>query len=145
MINQLDFYANVPYAAITAFPLANDQSEITREALISENTRFRQELFIKETELQELQRKFESLQMSNTEKGKTTSDDYWRRQYVLTKQLQKTEESNLKQINKAFAQKHLEITSANKKLGMANKELGEQIKQLTCKLEKKRRGRNKKS
>ena len=77
--------------------------------------------------------------MNKTEKGKTTTDDYWRRQYVLTKQLQKTEESNLKQINKAFAQKHLEITSANKKLGMANKKLGEQIKQLNCKLEKEKK------
>ena len=141
--NQLDIYANVPYAAITAFPSTNEQNEITRESLISENTRFRQELFIKETELQELQMKFESLQMNNTEKGRTTSDDYWRRQYVLTKQLQKTEESNLKQINKAFAQKHLEITSANKKLGMANKELVEQVKQLNCKLEKEKRKRQK--
>ena len=79
--NQLDIYANVPYAAITAFPSANEQNEIMRrESLISENTRFRQELFIKETELQELGMKFESLQMSNTEKGKTTSNDYWRRQ-----------------------------------------------------------------
>ena len=117
-----------------------------RESLVSENTRFRQESFIKETELQELQMNFESLQMNNTEKGKTTTDDYWRRQFVLTKQLQKTEESNLKQINKAFAQKHLEITTANKKLGVSNKELGKKIKQLNCKLEKeKRRGRNKKS
>ena len=131
--NQLDIYANVPYAAITAFPSTNEQNEITRESLISENTRFRQELFIKETELQELQIKFENLQMSNTGKGKTTSDEYWRRQYILTKQLQKTEECNLKQINKAFAQKHLEITSANKKLGMANKELVEQVEQLNCK------------
>ena len=73
--NQLDIYADVPYAAITAFPLTNEQNEITRESLISENTRFRQELFIKETELQELQIKFESLQMNNTEKGKTTTDD----------------------------------------------------------------------
>ena len=81
--------------------------------------------------------------MSNTEKGKTTTDDYCRRQYVVTKQLQKTEENKLKQINKAFAQKHLEITSANKKLGMANKELGEQIKQLTCKLEKEKKKRQK--
>ena len=141
--NQLDIYANVPYAAITAFLSTNEQNEITRESLISENTRFRQELFIKETELRELQIKFESLQMNNTEKGKTTADDYWRRQYVLTKQLQKTEESNLKQINKAFAQKHLEITSANKKLGMANKELGEQFKQLTCKSEKEKKKRQK--
>ena len=131
--NQLDIYANVPYAAITAFPATNEQNEITIESLISENTGFRQELFIKETEWQELQINFESLQMSNTEKGKTTTDDYCRRQYVVTKQLQKTEENKLKQINKAFAQKQLEITSANKKLGMANKELGEQIKQLTCK------------
>ena len=141
--NQLDIYANVPYAAITAFPQTNEQNEITRESLISENTRFRQELFMKETKLQELQMKFVSLQMSNTEKGKTTSDDYWRRQYVLTKQLQKTEESNLKQINKAFGQKHLEITSANKKLGMANKELVEQVNQLNCKLEKEKRKRQK--
>ena len=114
--NQLDIYANVPYAVITDFPSTNEQNEITRESLNLENTRFRQELFIKETELQELQIKFESLQMNKTEKGKTTTDDYWRRQYILTKQLQKSEESNLKQINKAFAQKHLEITSANKKL-----------------------------
>ena len=83
--------------------------------------------------------------MNNTEKGKTTTDDYWRRQYVLTKQLQKTEESNLKQINKAFAQKHLEITSANKKLGMANEELGEQIKHLTCNLEKEKKRQKQKS
>ena len=69
-------YANVPYAAIIAFPSNNEQNEITRVSLISENTRFRQEFFLKEMELQELQKKFESLQMSNTEKGKTTSDDY---------------------------------------------------------------------
>ena len=50
--NQLDIYANVPYEAITAFPSTNEQNEITRESLISENTRFRQEFFIKETELQ---------------------------------------------------------------------------------------------
>ena len=81
--NQLDNYANVPCAAITAFPSTNEQNEITRESLISENTRVRQELFINETELQQLQMKFGSLQMSNTEKGRTTSDDYWRRQYVL--------------------------------------------------------------
>ena len=87
--NQLDIYADVPYEAITAFPSTNEQNEITRESSISENMRFRQELFIKETEIQELQKKFESLQKSNTEIGKTTSDDYWRRQYVLTKQLQK--------------------------------------------------------
>ena len=68
--NQLDIYANVPYAAITAFPSTNEQNEITRKSLISENTSLRQELFIKETELQELQMKFESLQTSNTEKGK---------------------------------------------------------------------------
>ena len=100
-------------------------------------------MFIKETELQELQIKFEILQMNNTEKGKTTTDYFWRRQYVLTKQLQKTEESNLKQIKKAFAQNHLEITSANKKLGKVNKELGEQIKQLTCRLEKEKKKRQK--
>ena len=142
--NQLDSYVNFPYSHLTAFPTPADAiEEVTEASLISENTRFRQELFIKETELQELQMKFESLQMSNTEKGKTTSDDYWRRQYVLTKQLQKTEDSNLKQINKAFAQKHLEITSANKKLGMANKELVEQVKQLNCKLEKEKRKRQK--
>ena len=87
--NQLDICANVLYAAITAFPSTNEQNEITRYSLISENTRFRQELFIRETELQELQIKFKSLQVNNTEKGKATTDVYWRRQYVLTKKLQK--------------------------------------------------------
>ena len=33
-------------------------------------------------------------------KEKTTGDDYWRRQYVITKQFKKTEDSNLKQMHK---------------------------------------------
>ena len=49
--NQLD-YADVPYDAITAFlPTEDHHKEITKESLISENTKFRQESYIKETEL----------------------------------------------------------------------------------------------
>ena len=61
---------------------------------------------------------------------KTTSDDYWRRQYVITKQLQKTEDSNLKQLNKVYIQKHLEITSANQKLAIENKKLNRELRKL---------------
>ena len=67
---------------------------------------------------------------------KTTSDDYWRRQYVITKQLQKTEDSNLKQLNKVYIQKHLEITSANQKLGIENKKLVQKVKELNRELRK---------
>ena len=135
--HQLDVYINNPYDAITAFPSAEDHcGETSTESLITENNRFKQELFIKETELQELQIKFENLKMESNEKEKTTSDDYWRRQYVITKQLQKTEDSNLKQINKVYAQKHLEITSANQKLGIENKKLVQKIKELNRELRK---------
>ena len=88
---------------------------MTKESLNSENTKFRQQLYIEETELKELQMKFESLRMENNGIETTTSDDYWGRQYVLTKQMQKLDDNKLKQINKAFAHKHLEITSANQK------------------------------
>ena len=74
--------------------------------------------------------------MESNEIEKTTSDDYWRRQYVITKQLQKTEDSNLKQMNKLYAQKHLEITSANQKLGIENKKLVQKIKGLNHELRK---------
>ena len=133
--HQLDVYINVPYDAITAFPSAEDQcSETSKESIITENNRFKQELFIKETELQELQIKIENLKIESNEKEKTTSDDYWRRQYVITKQLQKTEDSNLKQMNKVYVQKHLEITSANHKLGIENKKLVQKIKELNREL-----------
>ena len=102
--HQLDVYINVPYDAITAFPSTEDHcSETSKESLITENNRFKLELFVKETELQELQIKSEKLRMESNEKEKTTSDDYWRLQYVITKQLQKTEgDSNLKQMNKVY-------------------------------------------
>ena len=69
-------------------------------------------------------------------KEKTTSDDYRRSQYVIIKQLQKTEDSNLKQMNNVYAQKHLEITSANQKLGIENKKLVQKIKEFNRKLRK---------
>ena len=57
--HQLDVHINVPYDAITAFHSGEDHcSETSKEGLITENNRFKQELFIKETELQELQMKF---------------------------------------------------------------------------------------
>ena len=74
--------------------------------------------------------------MESNEKEKTTSDDYWRRQHVITKQLQKTEDRNLRQMNKVFAQKYLEITSANQKLGIENKKLVQKIKELNRELRK---------
>ena len=98
---------------------------------------------IEETQLQEVQMKFEKLQMVNNVKQMTTTDDYSRRQYVSTKQMQKTDDSNLKQINKAFAQKHLEVTSANQKLGSENNKLVAKIKDLTHKLVKNKKKRQK--
>ena len=95
--NQLDIYADVPYDVITAFPKSEDHhKEMTKESLNSENTKFRQQLYIEETELKELQMKFKNLRMENNGKERTTSDDYWGRQYVLTKQMQKTGDNNLK-------------------------------------------------
>ena len=50
-----------------------------------------------------------------------TNDDYWRRQYLISKQLDKTEKINLKTLNQACARKLLEVTSANQKLGAEKK------------------------
>ena len=135
--NQLDSYVNFPYAHLTAFPTPADAiEEVTQASLISENSKFRQELFVKESELQELQIRFERLQMQNSEKEKITSDDYWRRQYIVSQQVNKTEESNVKEINKVYARKHLEITTANQNLGVENKKLVEKVQQLNSELTK---------
>ena len=135
--NQLDSYVNFPYAHLTAFPTPADAiEEVTQASLISENSKFRQELFVKETELQELQIRFERLQMQNSENEKVTSDDYWRRQYIVSQQVKKTEESNVKEINKVYARKHLEITTANQNLGVENKKLVEKVQQLNSELTK---------
>ena len=135
--NQLDSYVNFPYAHLTAFPTPADAiEEVTQASLILENSKFRQELFVKETELQELQIRFERLQMKNSEKEKVTSDDYWRRQYIVSQQLKKTEESNVKEINKVYARKHLEITTAHLNLGVENKKLVEKVQQLNSELTK---------
>ena len=135
--NHLDSYVNFPYSHLTSFPTPADAiEEVTEASLISENSKFRQELFVKETELQELQIRFERLQMQCSEKEKITSDDYWRRQYIVSQQVKKTEESNVKEINKVYARKHLEITTANQNLGVENKKLVEKVKQLNSELTK---------
>ena len=88
--NQLDSYVNFPYAHLTAFPTPADATkEVTQASLNTENSKFRQELFIKETELQELQIRFERLQMQCSEKEKVTSEDYLRRQYIVSQQAKK--------------------------------------------------------
>ena len=48
----------------------------------------------------------------------------------------KTEESNVKEINKVYARKHLEITTANQNLGKENKKLVEKVQQLNSELTK---------
>ena len=114
----LDAYIEVPYDAISAFPVEMPElSNIHTSSLIEENTTFRQELFQKETELQELQLKFEQLKMESQKppEEKQLPNDYWRRQYVVAHQLQKTSESNAQTMLKTFSLKHLEITNANKK------------------------------
>ena len=131
--NMLDAYIEVPYDAISAFPVDMPElSNINTSSLIEENTTFRQELFQKETELQELQLKFEQLKMESQKppEEKQLPNDYWRRQYVVAHQLQKTSESNAQTMLKTFSLKHLEITNANKKLGEKNLELGKKITQL---------------
>ena len=73
--NLLDVYIEVPYDAISAFPVEMPElTNINTVKLIAENTTFRQELFQKETELQELQLKLENLKMeSKTTRGETTT------------------------------------------------------------------------
>ena len=101
--NQLDSYVNFPYAHLTAFPRPADAiEEVTQASLISENSKFRQELFVKETELQELQIRFERLQMQNSEKEKVTSDDYWRRQYIVSQQVKRRRKVMLKKLTKCM-------------------------------------------
>ena len=64
--NLLDAYIEVSYDAIAAFPVEMPElSNINTSSLIEENTTFRQELFQKETELQELQLKFEELKWNH--------------------------------------------------------------------------------
>ena len=79
----LDAYIEVPYDAISAFPVEMPElSNINSSSLIEENTTFRQELFQKETELQELQLKFEQLKMESQKppEEKQLPNGYWRRQ-----------------------------------------------------------------
>ena len=131
--NMLDAYIEFPYDAISAFPVEMPGlSNINTSSLIEENTTFRQELFQKETELQELQLKLEQLKMElqKPPEEKQLPNDYWRRQYFVAHQLQKTKESNAQTMLKTFSLKHLEITNANKKLGEKNLELGKKITQL---------------
>ena len=131
--NMLDAYIEVPYDAISAFPVEMPElSNIKTSSLIEENTTFRQELFQKETELKELQLKFEQLKMDSQKppEEKQLPNDYWRRQYVVGHQLQKTTKSNAQTMLKTFSLKLLEITNANKKLGEKNLELGKKITQL---------------
>ena len=71
--------------------------------------------------------------MESNEKPKTTSEDCWRHEYVLIKQLQKTDDSNLKQMNKVVEQKHLKITLANQRLDIQDKKLTQNVKELNCK------------
>ena len=104
--NQLDSYVNFPYAHLTAFPTPADAfEEVTEASLISENSKFRQELFVKETELQELQIRFERLQMQCSEKEKITSDYYWRRQYIVSQQVKKRKKVMLKKLIKCMREK----------------------------------------
>ena len=131
--NMLDAYIEVPYDAISAIPVEMPElSNINTSSLIEENTKFRQELFQKETELQELQLKIEQLKMESQKppEEKQLPNDYWRRQYVVAHQLPKTSESNAQTMLKTFSLKHLEITNANKKLGEKNLELGKKITKL---------------
>ena len=93
--NLFGVYIEVPYDAISAFP--DEMPELTNintSKLIEENATFRQEQFQKETELQELQLKFEQLKMESQKltEEKQQPNDYWRRQYVVAHQLQKTSE-----------------------------------------------------
>ena len=113
----LDVYIEVPYDAISAFPVEIPElTNINTSKLIEENTTIRQELFQKQTELQELQLKFEQLKMESQKlpDEKQQPNDYWRRQYVVAHQLQKTCESNAQTMLKTFSLKRLEITNANK-------------------------------
>ena len=113
----VDVYIEIPYDAISAFPVEMPElTNINTSKLIEENTKFSQELFQKETELQELQLKFEQLKMESQKlpEEKQQPNDYWQRQCVVAHQLQKTSESNAKTMLKTFSLKHLEITNANK-------------------------------
>ena len=86
--NQLDVYANFPYTHLTAFPTPFDAiNEVKQAPSITENSKFWQKIFIKEWELQELQISFEKLQMQCTEKEKVISDDYWKKQKIVSQQL----------------------------------------------------------
>ena len=101
--NQLDSYVNFPYAHLTAFPTPADATkEVTQASLNTENSKFRQELFIKETELQELQIRFERLQRQCSEKEKVTSEDYWRRQYIVSQQAKKRRKVMLEKLTKCM-------------------------------------------
>ena len=73
--NWLDVYANVPYSAITNFPTPSDHiGETLKESLISENSKFREELFIKDAELQEVAIKLEQLRVKLDKQEEEAND-----------------------------------------------------------------------
>ena len=104
--NLLDVYIEVPYDAISAFPVELPElTNINTSNLIEENTTFRQERFQMETELQELQLKFEQLKLESQKipEEKQQPNDYWWCQYVVAHQLQETSESNAQKMLKTFS------------------------------------------
>ena len=100
---QLGSYVNFPYAHLTAFPTpAFATEEVTQASIITENLKCRQELIIKQTELPELQIRFERLQMQCSKKEKVTSDDCWRRQYMVSQQVKKWRKVMLEKFTKCM-------------------------------------------
>ena len=122
--NTLDTTIKVHFSKISAFPEKPPTTNIiSQEELIRENNQFRQNLYHKMTELDELQAKFDHLKITNDKAEEHNNDDYWRRQYTISQRLTGISESNLHTITKQYAIKNLEIQEANKRLGEANKKL----------------------
>ena len=128
-------YIKAPYEAITAFPdEENGQYELTNAALITENCTFRQQLFQRELEVEDLQLQLEQLKLERKTTG-AASNDYWRRQYLISNRLKCQGEDNTVKLARSYATTNLELSAKARKAEQQIAVLEKKNRQLEQKLE----------
>ena len=128
-------YINAPYEAITAFPEEeNGQYELTNAALITENSTFRQQPFQRELEVEDLQVQLEQLKLERKTTG-AASNNYWRRQYLISNRLKCQGEENSIKLARSYATTNLELSAKTRKAEQQIAVLEKKNRQLERRLE----------
>ena len=128
-------YINAPYEAITAIPEEeNGQYELKNAALITETSTFRQQLFQQELEVEDLQLQLEQLKLE-TKTTCAASNNYWRRQYLISNRLKCQGENNTIYLARSYAKTNLELSAKTRKAEQQIAVLEKKNRQLEQRLE----------